>query len=187
MGYYQTKPFNMHYMQSVLIKNTCLFIVVSFVTILHYSANAQDKDYAYLLQCFNHPTDTLKEVEIKGMGTVDMYSFEADSLVETGVTCYNIPGSKSSKPKEKLAEIAANLQISTWKNNSRIAYYKKWATADAAFVDVRLHLLIEDIYFQVVIIVNKGKVYEVDCFRDTNETKTFDGITASLNKMECIK
>jgi hypothetical protein len=98
---------------------------------------------------------------------------------------YSIPASKQSKSVKKLAALAANLQISTWKNNSSIVLYNQSGTDTAYFVDVRLHMIIENIYLQVLIICEKNRVYEIDCFKDDYDKNYFDKITAAIKGKGC--
>lgn len=142
-------------------------------------------NHTFLLDCFkNSPVDSF-EIEIKKLGELMSYNYEGDSATETGLSWFTIPEEKRSMKRSKIAELAAARQTETWKNNSKIIFYERTETGAASIIDLRLHLLIEDIYFQVLIICEKDRVYEIDCFRDTNDKICFDNLARRIKTGKC--
>jgi hypothetical protein len=126
------------------------------------------------------------EVEIDGLGDVMTYNFTSDSLKgEILLTYYEIPLSKRSKSDSKLAELAANKQIDIWKNNSKIVGRNVTKNGSAIITDVRLHMLIEDFYMQVIIIVDKNQVFEFTHIQDKNDIAAFDKLAGQIGKKDC--
>ena len=143
-------------------------------------------DFSWLLRCFNGgPVDSF-EIEIDGIGTVMTRHLASDSVkMEAALFYYDIPAAQRRKSGKKLAGHAAHFQIKTWKNNSKLLLYKQYRIGEAIIVDARLHLLIEDIYLQVVVVLENNRVYEIDHFEDTNDKRIFDELTEKIRKKIC--
>lgn len=143
-------------------------------------------NYEYLIACFKTPNIDSFEREIKGIGKVEAVSLESEELKETGLTYYEIPSKKKNKPSSKLAQLAAEQYIQTWKNNSRVKLYEAFAIGKSSIVDLRLHIIIEDIYVQIMFICDEGKIYEIMCFRAIYDTPHFDALSKKIKDKFCL-
>lgn len=114
-----------------------------------------------------------------------MHSMASADTQEIGLFYYIIPDKARGKSNEKLARLAAGFQTETWKNNSRIVSSKQYNDGPVTIVDTRLHLLIEDIYLQVIIICDGMMVFEIDSFRDTHDSVFFDRLLNKVRKKDC--
>jgi len=144
-------------------------------------------NYKYLITCFKNSNIDSSQREIKGIGNVQTISFESHELEETGLTYYEIPLRKRNKPASKLTQLAAEQWVETWKNNSRIELYEKFAIGESHIVDLRLHMLIEDIYVQLIFICDKEKIYEIMCFRDINDEIHFNTLSKNIKDKVCLQ
>jgi hypothetical protein len=171
-------------MKHSLIKIHFYLLLVGIIFCLT-TYSQTNTNFSYLKKCFkNSSIDSFKN-QIDGIGEVMFYSVTSDS-VESMLNYYFIPKDKQSKKRRKLAELAANRQIETWKNNSNIILNKKYETDFASFIDLRLHMIIENIYLQVIIVCEDNMVYEIDCFRDENDKAFFDDQTRKIQKKNCL-
>lgn len=48
-------------------------------------------------------------------------------------------------------------------------------------------MLREDIYLQIIIICDKEKVYEIMCFRDTNDKTHFDALIKNIKEKSWLQ
>lgn len=163
----------------ILISGLCFLF-------FQHAAGQLPGNYAYLKNCFsNGPIDSF-EIEVTNLGEIMSYNLTGDSTIDVLFTYFRVPDDKLDMKLTKIAELAAERQKDTWKNNSKLVYYKKTETASATIIDYRLHVLIEDIYMQVIVISEREWVYEIDCFRDKNEKKFFDGLTRKVMDKDCL-
>jgi hypothetical protein len=139
------------------------------------------------LNCFKNSNIDSSEREIKGIGNVRIISFESRELEETGMSYYEIPSGKRNKPASKLTQLAAVQWVETWKNNSRFELYEKLVIGEASIVDLRLHILIENIYVQLIFICDKEKIYEIMCFRDKNDEIHFNRLSKEIKEKVCLQ
>jgi len=163
-----------------------LLLVMLIVTALSTDKSYGQSKHAYLLDCFSKKAIDTFETEIDNIGEIVNYGVESENVEDVGMIYYDIPKSKQSISLKRLVTYAANRQISTWKNNSKIIYNKQTEVDGAIISDVRLHLLIEDIYMQVIVVCEKEKVYEISCIRDKNEAAFFDKLTDKVRKKKCF-
>ncbi len=163
----------------------CLLLAVSLI--LCNCLYAQQNSYAYLLKCFSRPSGDSFITKIKGIGDVIMHSAVADGLKEAGLTYYTIPAEKLAEPSKKLAAIVANLQISHWKRKSEMISNEASDSGTVSFADVRLHLLVENIYMQILVICDGERIYELDIYIDPYNKDTFDKVTAAIKNKECLR
>jgi len=147
----------------------------------------QSKSYDYLIQCFKNSKVDTADIEIIGLGPVKAIEFSSNEMEETGLTYYVVPKNKQNKSSSKLSEIAADNQIQTWKNNSRVIKKDKYDLRETTVIDLRLYMLIENIYMQIIIISDNNKMYEVMCFKDTNDHTHFDTLTNKIMKKNCLQ
>lgn len=166
-------------------KQKCVLLAIALF--ISHCLHAQQKNYSYLLKCFNRPSGDSFATKIKGIGDVMMHSAVADNLKEAGLTYYAIPSARKSDPSKKLAAIAANLQISNWKRKSETISNDESDSGAVAFVDVRLHLLVENIYMQILVICDGERIYELDIYIDPYNKDTFDKVTAAIKNKECLQ
>ena len=143
-------------------------------------------NFEYLISCFKNSHIDSSEREIKGIGNVRTISFESHELQETGLTYYEVPLKKRNKPASELAQLASDQYVQTWKNNSRIEQYEKFAIGESSIVDLRLHILIEDIYLQIIFICDEEKIYEIMCFRGINDKTYFNKLTKKIKDKSCL-
>lgn len=163
------------------------FTVVFLISIiLGNKVSAQEKDSSFFLfHCGGYINRDTAVVEIKGIGEVKSISYVFADLEETGWTYYFVPENKRTQSASKLSQLLADTHKEIWKNNSRIVTREKLQVGDACIIDLRLHILIEDIYMQVLAISEPGKLYEVMCFRDTNDKAYFDRMVDNIKKKQC--
>lgn len=149
--------------------------------------DAQDKkNYSYLPSCFASEGIDTAQIEIDGMGEVTVLDYTSATLKETGLMTYIIPAKKQDKSPAKLAMTATQFHVKLWKNNSKVVAKNEIKLEDAAMVDLRLHMLIENIYLQVITICQGDKIYQVSCFRDTNDTTHFDSLVKKIQEKSCL-
>ncbi len=162
--------------------------VLAITTILFtkISLSQQNVDYSYLIACFKDPAIDSFNTDIDGIGEIKSINYTSDS-VEAALSFYDIPQDKKNKSTGKLAQVATDRHIQTWKNNSKIILYDKYKVGLANIIDLRLHLLIEDIYMQVIIISEKNKIYELTSFRDTVDKAFFDKLNEKVKKKTCLQ
>jgi hypothetical protein len=166
-----------------------LSLLFSFLTLCIYNKTfAQPgKSYDYLIQCFKNSKIDTADIEINGLGSVRTIDFNSNEMEETGLTCYTVPKNMQNKSPSKLSEIAADMHIQTWKNNSRVIKKIKYNSGAASVIDLRLHILIEDIYIQVIIIGDDNNMYEVMSIKDTNDYHHFDTLTKKIMERSCLQ
>ena len=171
----------------VMNKKFSHVIVVAITTLfLHTISFAQtNHDYSYLLKCFSNPAIDSFKTAIDGIGEIESINYSSDN-VESGLSFFDIPQNKQSKSIKKLAQVAASRHIQTWKNNSRIVLNKQYTEGTASIVDLRFHLLIEDIYMQVIIICENKRIYELTTFRDTGDKTFFNILTEKVRMKKCL-
>ena len=157
-----------------------------FIVCLDNPASGQEKkDYRYLPGCFDKDGIDTAQIEIDGFGEVTAMDYFSASLEETGLMLYTIPAKKQGKPAAKNAMTATQFHVKLWKNNSRTVAKNEIQLEGVAMVDLRLHMLIENIYLQIITICEGDKIYQLSCFRDTNDTKHFDALLAKLKEKKC--
>jgi len=159
------------------------------LALLFTAATASSKaqsSYTYLLDCFKQSKIDTFETEIDHIGEVINYVVESQRIEELGMIYYAIPKDKQSIPLKKMAVYAAARQIDTWKNNSKLIYKKQTEADDVVISDVRLHILLEDLYMQVIVVCEKGNVYEITCIRDKNDIVLFDSFLKKVTQKECF-
>ena len=170
------------------MKRTLLsFSIIGFFILSGIPAMAQSqKNYQYLPGCFNAKGIDTAQIEIDGIGEVDVMDYSSDSLEETGLMIYTIPEKKRDRSLAKLAMTATQFHVKLWKNNSKVLAKNEIPLEGAAMVDLRMHMLIENIYLQIVTICEGGSIYQVSVFRDTNDGKYFDEVVAKLKNKKCL-
>jgi hypothetical protein len=163
-------------------------VIGLFLMLIHSPASAQwQKNYQYLPGCFNSKGIDTAQIGIDGIGEVDVMDYSSDSLEETGLMIYRVPEKKRDRSAAKLAMAATQFHVKLWKNNSKVITKNELPLEGAAMVDLRLHMLIENIYLQIVTICEGDTIYQVSCFRDTNDTKYFDQVVALLREKKCLR
>jgi hypothetical protein len=150
-----------------------------------FSQNAGN--FEYIITCLKDSKIDSSQKEIKGIGKVQAINLEATELKETGLSYYKIPLKTKVKPAARLARLAADQYIQTWKNNSRVELNEEFSVENSSVVDLRLHLLIEDIYVQIIVICDKENIYEIICFRDTNDNPHFDALSKKIKNKSCLQ
>jgi hypothetical protein len=169
----------------------CISIkVLTLVSLLTFcntqkTYSQDNKNYEYLIKCSNTGNPDSSDIEVKGFGMVNSISISYD-IEETGLTYYNVPAKSQKKSPSKQAEIAAANQMETWKNNSRIVRKDKKDLEGICIIDLRMRLVIENIYLQVIIISDHGRMYEIMCFRDKNDENHFDSLTRKVLEKNCL-
>lgn len=162
-------------------------IIGFFIVLINMPAAGQtQKNYQYLPACFNTKGIDTAQIEIDGIGEVEVIDYSSDSLEETGLMIYNIPEKKRGRSLAKLAMTATQFHVKLWKNNSKVLAKNEIPLEAAAIVDLRLHMLIENIYLQIVTICEGDTIYHVSVFRDTNDGKYFDEVVAKLKEKKCL-
>jgi hypothetical protein len=164
-----------------------LLLGVMMMTAFHLYSYGQDKkDYSYLRSCFSATGIDTAQMEIDGFGEVFVLDYNSDTLEETGLMVFTVPPKKQDKTLSKLAMTATQFHVKLWKNNSNVVAKNEIQLEGASMVDLRLHMLIENIYLQVITIAEGDKIYQVSCFRDTNETAFFDAMVNKLKEKKCL-
>lgn len=165
-----------------------IFLLIIAITGYCTKVYSQQKnDSLFLFKCpVNAETDTA-EIEIEGIGEIKAIFYSLQDLEETGWTYYFVPENKQNTAASKLARLLADMHIQTWKNNSRVVELKKSQAGNASIIDVRLHILIEDIYMQVIAVSEKGELYEIMTFRDTNDKDYFNSVADNVRKKNCLQ
>ena len=189
MGSYNPKNIFGHYDYKGFMKFVKPRILISLTLLMLFfnPLNGQNSDnYEYLIACFKNSNIDTSDREIKGIGKVQIISLESHELEETGLAYYEIPVKKRDKAVSKLTRIAANQYIETWKNNSRIEQYEKFAIGESSIVDLRLHILIENIYVQIIFICDEKTLYEIICFRDINDETHFNALSKKVKDKSCL-
>jgi hypothetical protein len=158
-------------------------LLIMAISLSLQAANAQTDSYAYLLECFV-PEEENGVYEFEELGEITTYA-RASEQIEGGLMYYAIPVDKKKLSQKKIIEIASERHINTWKNNSKILSKKIFDDGGVTFADVRLHLLIEDIYIQVVIAYERDTVYEIIAFSDSSDPIFFDSLTELVKKKQC--
>jgi hypothetical protein len=162
-------------------------IIGLFILFTGIPATAQwQKNYQYLPACFNAKGIDTAQIEIDGIGEVEVMDYSSDSLEETGLMIYRVPEKKRDKSLAKLAMTATQFHVKLWKNNSKVLVKNEMQLDGAAMVDLRLHMLIENIYLQIVTICEGDTIYQLSIFRDTNDTAYFDKVVATLKEKKCL-
>lgn len=163
------------------------FWIIGFLVLLTIPAVAQwQKNYQYLPGCFNTKGIDTAQIEIDGIGEVVVMDYSSDTLEETGLMVYQVPEKKRDKSLAKLAMTATQFHVKLWKSNSKVLAKNEIPLEGAAMVDLRLHMLIENIYLQIITICEGDTIYQLSCFRDTNDTKYFDQVVAALKEKKCL-
>ena len=163
-----------------------LILLIGVVLSLNKSYAQTSSGFSYLVSCFKNSSIDSFEVQIDGIGAVMTHNLTSDNVkTEAILTYYDIPVNKRSKSTKKLAGLAANRQIETWKNNSKLLHYKESKNASSIIIDVRLHIIIEDIYLQVLVILENDRVFEIDHFQDKNDPVNFDRLTEQIKNKNC--
>jgi hypothetical protein len=167
------------------IKN--LLLTVSLLLIGNLAFSQESKSYDYLIGCFTNPVTESEEIEIDKIGTVKPISLSSAELGEIGLFYYDVPKDKTSLSVSKLAQFAAKFHIDTWVNNSKIIKNDEQKIGAVYMIDLRLHMLLEDIYMQVITISEKGKIYQVISFADTDDYQSkFDALLEKVIKKNCF-
>lgn len=174
----------MHKFNTVQLTVLLLIAITGFCTKVY---SQQKGDSLFLYKCAENAEADTAEVEIDGIGEIKAIMYNFSNLEETGWTYYYIPENKKKTAASKLSRLLADMHIETWKNNSRIVVLNRSRVGDAGMVDVRLHILIEDIYMQVIAVSEKGELYEVMCIRDTNDKAYFDSVAENIKKKTCLQ
>lgn len=162
------------------------FFIVSLFFLNNYTFGQKNLDYSYLIDCLNNSAKENGERNIDGIGEVKEFSLNSNELHETGLLYFNIPKNKKSKSLLKLAQSVSNDYTTTWKNNSKIIINKEYETPYACIIDLRLHIKIENIYMQVIIINDGEKIYQIMCFRDTNDEEYFNSLVEKTRNHNCL-
>jgi hypothetical protein len=171
-----------------MLKKILKLLLLLFVTHFGTSVYCQENNnFSYLIQCFNKSAPDTSEIEVEGIGDVNYISLGADDT-DAGLNYYSIPLNKRKKSAGKLAELASDMHKEIWKNNSRTIVRKTYKTGTASIIDLRLLLLIENIYFQVIVIcdIDNGMIYETMLFSDTDDPVKFDSSIKSVTEKTCL-
>lgn len=164
-----------------------LLLNIFFIFFLGQKCFCQESTgYTYLLHCYPNAIKDSFEVDIKGFGEIPLHSLMPDTAADVSIYYYSIPNHAAGKSRQKNAKSAAGLQIDTWKNNSRIIYSRQTDDGQVTIIDTRLHILIEDIYMQSIVICDGTTIYEIDSILDTNEKDFFDGLVEKLRERKCL-
>jgi hypothetical protein len=164
-----------------LLPTICLLLISNL------AISQEAKSYDYLIGCFKNPVTESEEIEIDKIGTVKPISLSSDELGEIGLFYYDIPKDKTSLSISKLAQFATKFHIDTWVNNSKIIMNDEKKIGAACIIDLRLHMLLEDIYMQVITVSEKGKIYQVISFADTDDYQSkFDSLQEKVIKKDCF-
>ena len=162
------------------------FFIVITLFFSNFSFGQKNQNYSYVLDCFKNSTTENGERNIDGIGNVKEISLNSNELSETGLLYFKIPKNKKNKSLLELAQLVANDYIKTWKNNSKIILNKRYENTNASIIDLRLHMIIEDIDMQVIIINDGEKIYQIMCFRNTTDEKYFDSLLDKINGQNCL-
>lgn len=162
------------------------FFIVTTLFLSNFSFGQKSQNYNYLIDCFKNSTTENGKRNIDGIGDVEEISLNSNELSETGLIYFKIPKNKKNKPLLKLAQSVSNDYIKTWKNNSKIICNKSYENANACIIDLRLHMRIEDIYMQVIILNDGEKIYQIMCFRNSEEEEYFSSLVEKIRNQNCL-
>lgn len=168
----------MRYFRTFYIFITLLFSSLSF--------GQKSQNYSYLIDCFKNSATENGERNIDGIGNVEEISLNSNELSETGLLYFKIPKNKKNKSLLKVTQYVSNDYIKTWVNNSKIIHNKIYENDKAFIIDLRLHIKIENIYMQVIIINDGEKIYQIMCFKDSEDEEYFNSLVEKIRNQNCI-
>lgn len=164
---------------------TTYFILITLF-LSNFSFGQKSQNYSYLIDCFKNSATENGERNIDGIGNVEETSLNSNELTETGLIYFKIPKNRKNKSLLKLAQSVSNDYIKTWKNNSKIISNNKYENDNACIIDLRLHIKIENIYMQIIIINDGEKIYQIMCFRDSEDEEYFDSLVEKTRNQNCL-
>lgn len=160
-------------------------IMLAFCT-TNTTFGQKKSSYEYLIDCFKEATAEKGERTIEGIGEIEEVAVSSTKLEETGLLYFTIPANKRSKSFSKMAQLVANDFIKTWKNNSKIISNTKFENTNATIIELQLHILIEDIYMNIIIVNDGEKIYQIMCIRDTENNKDFKLLLDKIQDQSCL-
>jgi hypothetical protein len=172
-----------------MTKNKKYFLSLSLFVSLFFSnniVNGQVKNYNYLINCFDATSREINELEIEKIGVVKAISLVAIKNQEIGLLYFEIPNKVKKLTSSKLAELASNQHIKTWKNNSYVISNKKHNNDTVSIIDLRLHMKIESINMQVITVCDSDKIYAIISFNESDDEAQFDLLIANIVKEKCL-
>ncbi|WP_298306143.1 hypothetical protein [Flavobacterium sp.] len=162
------------------------FLTITTLLTSNFSFGQNSKNYSYLIDCFKNSSTEKGERTINGIGNVEEIALSSNELNETGLLYFEIPKNKKGKSLVKLAELVTNDYVITWKNNSKVLLNQKYENTNACIIDLRLHIKIENIYMQVIVINDGEKIYQIMCFRDTADDTYFNSLIVKIKEQNCL-
>lgn len=168
------------------MKYFATFFIFITLFLSNFSFGQKSLNYSYLIDCFKNSATENGERNIDGIGNVEETSLNSNELSETGLIYFKIPKNRKNKSLLKLAQSVSSDYIKTWKNNSKIIRNNKYENDNACIIDLRLHIKIENIYMQVIIINDGEKIYQIMCFRDSEDEEYFDSLVEKTRNQNCL-
>lgn len=160
-------------------------ITIIQMTLFTVSVKCQQKDYSYLPSCYHDAKIEKDTLEIDSIGSVLASTITSDDL-DVALTKYDIPANLLKESSYRLAAFSADMHAARWKNNSNMISRKKYSSGNAAIIDLRLHMRIENIYMQVLVICDGASIYELMFFSDTNDKKIFNDLLKRIRDHQCL-
>ncbi len=175
-----------NFMTSPRKKVVPLLLLIGCIFLLDKNYGQESSGFSYLITCFKGGNVDSFETDIKGIGTLMTYNLTSDNVnSDVMLSYYDIPANIQSKSEHKLADLAAHRQIDIWKNNSKLLLYKESRSESAIIIAVRLHILIEDIFLHIIVVLENNRVFELDGFQDNYNAAAFDRVTKRIIKKNC--